>query len=310
MSSAQPGIFATGTRSHYQLELDVHPSATVEALTQAISGLRSPTVTAGGANIVIGFGASLWGKLASSGDVPDAFADFAPIDGLDGHAAPATQRDVWIWVHGTGEDIAFDTARAIVELWSRVAVLALEVPCFVYKDSRDLTGFIDGSANPSVPEATTVARIPEGQPGAGGSFVLAQKWVHDLGTFHAQSVAEQEGVIGRTKPDSIEMGDDEKPPTAHIARVEIHAEDGDHAGDELPIFRRSTPYGTVHEHGLYFLAFSRDQARLDTMLQRMFGTAGDGVRDHLLDFSTAVTGSYFFAPPIEALDALVGADGE
>jgi putative iron-dependent peroxidase len=303
MTSAQPGIFAIGTRSHYQLELDVHPSATVEALAEAICGLRSPTVTVGGANIVIAFGASLWAKLAPTpADVPAAFADFTPIDGLDGHAAPATQRDVWIWVHGTGEDIAFDTARAVVELWSSVAVLALEQPCFVYKDSRDITGFIDGTANPSIPEATAVACIPHGQPGAAGSFVLTQRWVHDLGKFHAQSLEQQEDVIGRTKADSVEMDDAHKPPTAHIARVEIE----DDQGDERPIFRRSSPYGTVHEHGLYFLAFSADQDRFATMLRRMYGTDGDGVRDRLLDFSTAVTGSYFFAPSIDALNAIVG----
>ncbi len=98
-----------------------------------------------------------------------------------------------------------------------VATLAAEQPCFVYRDSRDLTGFIDGTENPPVEEAFDVALVPDGEPGAGGAFVLAEKWVHDLAAFHAQPQAAQEGTIGRTKPDSVEL--DDKPPTAHIARV-------------------------------------------------------------------------------------------
>src|SRR5207344_3091506 len=113
--------------------------------------------------------------------------------------------------------------------------------------------------------------------------------------FHAQSVSEQEGTIGRTKPDSIELDDSVKPPTAHIARVVIEED-----GEELEIYRRSTPYGTVGENGLYFLAFSADLSRFDKMLARMFGLA-DGTRDHLTDFTAPVSGSYYFAPSLGAL---------
>ena len=114
-------------------------------------------------------------------------------------------------------------------------------------------------------------------------------------------VAEQEGTIGRTKPDSIEL--DDKPPTAHIARVVIEED-----GEELEIYRRSTPYGTVGEHGLYFLAFSADPSRFDKMLARMFGTSGDGVHDHLTDFTRPVSGAYYFAPSLDALDGILPSD--
>jgi putative iron-dependent peroxidase len=169
----------------------------------------------------------------------------------------------------------------------------------VYRDSRDLTGFIDGTENPPVEEGPEVALIPPGEPGEGGAFVITQRWVHDLAAFHARSVSEQEGTIGRTKPDSIELDAAIKPPDAHISRVVIEED-----GEELEIYRRSTPYGTVREHGLYFLAFSADVSRFDKMLARMFGTTGDGLHDHLTDFTTPVTGSYYFAPPLEALAAL------
>jgi putative iron-dependent peroxidase len=134
------------------------------------------------------------------------------------------------------------------------------------------------------------------------------RWVHDLDAFEALSIEEQERVIGRTKASSIELEDEAKPPTAHIARVEIE----DEAGNELPSYRRSVPYGTVAEHGLYFVAFSADRSRFDTMLGRMFGTDGDGRHDRLTDFSRPVSGAYYYAPPQNLLAelAIPSRDGE
>jgi putative iron-dependent peroxidase len=180
-----------------------------------------------------------------------------------------------------------------------VADLASEVPAFVYHDSRDMTGFVDGTENPGVDEAFDVALLAEGA-GAGGSFVLAQRWRHDLDRFHKLDVAEQEGVIGRTKPDSVELGDAVKPPNAHIARVVIEDD-----GEELEIYRRSVPYGTVAEHGLFFLAFSADPTRFDRMLGAMFGVE-DGIRDRLTEFSTPLSGAYYWAPSLADLDDALG----
>jgi putative iron-dependent peroxidase len=295
MATGQPGIFAQGTRSHYNLEFDLRPGAVTADVVDAVAQLREPTVTAGGFNLVIGFGAELWSKLAPAGEQPGQLRGFDAVEGSAGHRAPETQHDLWIWIHGTGEDLALDAARAVTLVLAPVATLALEQACFVYRDSRDLTGFIDGTENPRIEEAPSVALIADGDPGAGGAYVIAQRWVHDLERFHAGSVTEQELTIGRTKPDSIELDDDVKPPTAHIARVVIEED-----GEELEIYRRSTPYGTVGEHGLYFLGFSAELSRFDKMLARMFGGA-DGLRDQLTDFTRPVTGSYYFAPSLEAL---------
>jgi putative iron-dependent peroxidase len=174
------------------------------------------------------------------------------------------------------------------------------VPGFVHRDSRDLTGFIDGTANPMLLEAPAAALVPDDQRGAGGSHVIAIRWVHDLVAFDALPVADQERVFGRTKPDSVEFTGDALPTTAHIARVQID----DEAGGEIPIYRRSVPYGTVAEHGLQFLAFSADRARFDRMLARMFGTTGDGLHDRLLDFTRPVSGAYYFAPSLSTLARL------
>lgn len=298
MATGQPGIFAQGTRSHYNLEFDVLPGASVGDVCSAVDRLREPTVTAGGFNLVIGFGDALWRRLAPSDAVPVELRPFDPVDGIDGHRAPAIQHDVWIWVHGTGEDLALDAARACTAVLAPVATLATERACFVYHDGRDMTGFVDGTENPPIEEAPETALVPDGEPGEGGAYVIAQRWVHDLDRFHAQSVSEQEATIGRTKPDSIELPDAVKPPTAHIARVVIEED-----GQELEIWRRSTPYGTVGEHGLFFLGFSAELSRFDKMLARMFGVA-DGVRDHLTDFTKPVSGAYYFAPSLEALRAL------
>jgi putative iron-dependent peroxidase len=297
MANAQPGIFAQGTRAHYHLEFDL-PDVTPSDVSAAVVRLREPTVTVGGFNLVLGFGPALWERL-SPGAAPVDFHAFEPIEGLDGKQVPATQHDLWVWVHGTGPDLALDAARAATSILSGVGSLAIEQPGFVYRDSRDLTGFIDGTENPPVQDAPSVALVNSGDPGAGGACAMTMRWIHDLDAFDRLVVADQERVFGRTKPDSIELDDAAKPSNAHIARVVIKED-----GEELEIYRRSVPYGTVREHGLFFVAFSADPNRFDKMLARMFGTSGDLQHDHLTDFTRPVSGSYYFAPSLEALAAL------
>ena len=298
MAHPQPGIFAQGTRAHYHLEFDLLGGATAPDVRAAIARLGEPPVTVGGFNLVVGVGPRLWQLLEPS--VPLAgFHDFSPIEGADLHSVPATQHDLWIWAHGTGPDLALDAARAITHCLSPVATLAVDQPGFVYQDSRDLTGFIDGTENPPPTEAPGVAVVPEGQPGAGGAFAMTMRWIHNLDAFAELSIEEQEDTIGRTKPDSIELDDAAKPPTAHIARVEYEEN-----GEELKLYRRSVPYGTVSEYGLFFVAFARDPSRFDKLLARIFGTASDGVRDRLTDFTRPVTASYYFAPALHTLQEL------
>ncbi len=296
MATPQPGIFAQGTRSHRHLEFDLRADVAAADVLAALAPLRQPSVAAGGANIVIGFSPALWRQLAS-GAAPAELTEFPDLDGV-----PATEHDMWVWVHGTGDDVLLDVTRQVAATLAPVATVAEEVAGFVYHDSRDLTGFVDGTENPALEEAFTVALVPAGEPGEAGSFALTQRWVHDLAAFHALPVAEQEGVIGRTKADDVELDDDTKPATAHIARVVM--EDAD--GDEVEIYRRSVPYGTVREHGLQFVAFSADPHRFTAMLERMFGATDDGLRDRLTEFSTPVTGAYWFVPSLEALGDALG----
>ena len=295
----QFGIFAQGTQAHHFLEFDLRPGVSPTAALPSFRRLRTPDVSAGGINLVVAFGADAWRAVAPS-MTPASLAPFAEVAGPDGHRAPATQHDAWIWISGNAADVTFDHARAAAAAIADVAVLAAEQPGFTYHEGRDETGFVDGTANPPVRRAADVALVPPGDPGEAGSHVLAMRWVHDLDAFHRLPVADQERVFGRSKPESIEMSEDEKPPDAHIARVEL--------GDDDEIFRRSVPYGTVDEHGLYFVAFSADRSRFDRMLARMFGN--DGVRDRLTDFSTPVSGAYYFAPSNTALRAVAGPEEE
>ena len=294
----QFGIFAQGTHAHHFLEFDLAPGLTGADAVAAFRRLRTPDVSAGGVNLVMAFGADLWRAVAPA---PDDLAPFTTVGDTDGRHAPATQHDAWLWISGAEPDVTWQSARAAVEAVGEAGHVASERAAFTYQGGRDITGFVDGTANPQVRHAAGVALVPPGRAGAGGSHVLVMRWVHDLRAFNRLSVEDQQRVIGRTKGDSVELPAAGKPPTAHIARVETEVD-----GHELEIFRRSVPYGTAEEYGLYFVAFSAERSRYDRMLARMFGLAGDGVHDRLTEFSRPVSGAYYFAPSLNVLNELAG----
>ncbi len=300
--TSQDGIFHEGTAFHSFLEFDLDAGVDAGALGVAIARIRAEAAAGAPAEtvqVVFGFGAALLGRVAAT-SVPAAFHDFAAIAGADGRTAPATQSDVFVWVHSWSPGRNFDVVRAAGVALGPLGTVARETAGWVYRDSRDLTGFIDGTENPDVAEAREVAVVGAGRVGAGGSFVLVQRWVHDLEAFGALPIDAQESVIGRTKSDSIER--DPLPPTSHVARVVNE----DEHGAEIEIYRRSVPYGGAAEAGLQFLAFSDDLAKFELMLARMFGTTGDGLHDRLTEFSRPATGAFYFAPPTETMDRFVG----
>jgi putative iron-dependent peroxidase len=296
----QFGIFAQGTHAHHFLEFDLRDGVTPRQAVASFRRLRTPEVSAGGVNLVLAFRADAWREVAPEA-VPRSLADFRAVEGPDGRGAPATQHDAWLWISGSTSDVTWEHARAAATVVEDVAVLADEQAGFTYRGGRDITGFVDGTANPPVRRAADVAIVPPGEPGEGGSHVIAMRWIHDLAAFDRLPLEEQERVIGRTKAQSLELPDREKPPNAHIARVEVEA-----GGEELEIFRRSVPFGTVATHGLYFVGFSADPARYGLMLARMFGLAEDGQHDRLTEFSRPVSGGYYFAPSLNALNELAG----
>ena len=296
MRTPQPGIFAVGTRSHHHLEFDVHGDG--PAVVRAILDVREAANSVAGVNVVVGFGPRLWSEVAPD-DVPDEVSDFEALVGVDGFEMPARQHDLWLWLHGASPDAIFNVARAAARALGDCAELASEQPAFTYQASQDLTGFEDGTENPPLDDAMALVAVPEGEPGAGCSVVLLQRWVHDLDGFEALEIDDREIVIGRTLSGSIELDDDVKTPRSHISRVVIEDDDG----EELEVFRRSTAFGGVQEHGLMFVAFSPDRRRLQRMLERMCGI-DDGERDRLTDFSTPVASAWYVAPPVDLLREL------
>ena len=304
MHVAQSGIFALGTGSHSYLEFDLRDRADPLALVQSIANLREPSTTTGGVNLVAGFRPSLWRRIASQ-DIPAEVTDFdQPVEGVDGYAMPATQHDLWLWVAGHAYDKVFDVTREAMKALASVASLVSEVAGWTYKENRDLTGFIDGTENPRLSQAPEVALIPQQSPGAGGSIVLVQKWMHDAAAFDALPVEEQEKIMGRTKDTSVELDEEVRGSQSHVSRTVIEEN-----GEELPIFRRNTPFGTATDHGTMFIGFSHDQHRLARMLARMAG-AEDGIRDALTRYTTAVSGAYYFVPSVESLRSFATEDDD
>ena len=292
MATAQPGIFSLGTSTHLHLEFDVSAPDRVLAGVAQIRQAATPIV---GVNIVVGFAPRLWDQLVP-GQARSDVAEFEPIEGSDGYSMPASQHGVWVWLHGGSTDGVFDLGRTALAGLAGCASLASEQWSFSYRAGQDLTGFEDGTENPPVDEAMTVAVIPADQACGGGSVALLQRWVHDLDGFAELDMPEQEAIIGRTLHGSVELDESIQLASSHVSRVVV--EDAD--GDELEVFRRSTPFCGVQEHGLMFVSFSADQARLDRMLRRMAG-AEDGVRDRLTEFSTPTAGAWYIVPPVELL---------
>ncbi len=298
----QAGIFQEGNRYHHFLEYALPPGTATSVAADACAAARAGRDD--GPAVVVAFGARLWGEIAAPdmlNDTPEDLRDFAAIEGAGSLLAPATQRDLLFWIQGEGRDDVLDRALALHRALGRAVRLELDLAGFTYHDSRDLTGFIDGTANPKDAERHDVALVPQGRPGAGGAFVLSQKWVHDLEAFGALPIAEQERVIGRSKADSLELEGAAMPADSHVSRTDVSLD-----GVAQKIYRRSTPFGGVAEHGLYFLAFARELPRFEVLLRRMFGVSEDGLRDRLTAFSRPMTGSYWFAPSEDALTRLGG----
>lgn len=297
MSTPQAGIFALGTASHAYLELDIASGVEARELVAAIAGLREPRTTMGGVNLVTGFRPELW-RSVSPDDSPERVEGFnRPIVGKDNYTMPATQHDAVLWISGSAYDVVFDVSRLSIAAMADIAVVAEETSSWPYHHDRDLTGFIDGSENPTLVDAPTIALIAEPRKGASGSILLLQKWVHDVGAWEALPVEKQEKVIGRTKPESIEL--DPKPDDSHVART-----DQDVFGK---IFRRNMPFGTATEHGTMFVGFSSEQRFLEAMLQSMAGIR-DGMRDALTYYTRPTTGAYYYIPSLDGLRAWTPAE--
>jgi porphyrinogen peroxidase len=221
--------------------------------------------------------------------------------------APATPGDLLFHIRAARMDLCFELATQIMARLSGAVTVADEVYGFRYFEHRDLLGFVDGTENPDGRLAFDSVIIGDEDPAyAGGSYVIVQKYLHDMDAWNALPTEQQERVIGRTKLADIELDDDVKPSYAHNALTTITEN-----GTEVKIVRDNMPFGSVGagEYGTYFIGYSRSPAVTELMLRNMFIGRPVGNYDRILDVSRAVTGGLFFVPPAPLLESL-GDDGD
>ncbi|KEY60251.1 Dyp-type peroxidase [Serratia sp. DD3] len=245
---------------------------------------------------VVAFGSEIWHALAN-GQGAKELKPFVPLGkGL----APATQRDMLVHIQSLRHDVNFTLAQAALAAFGAAIHIEEETHGFRWVEDRDLSGFIDGTENPKGEQRAEVAVIGEGEEDAGGSYVLVQRYEHNLGRpWQGLTTEQQEKVIGRTKQDSEELPADQRPDTSHVSRVDLKED-----GEGLKILRQSLPYGTASgKHGLYFIAYCARLHNIEKQLLSMFGEL-DGKHDAVLRFSKPVTGSYYFAPSLTRLLSL------
>lgn len=254
----------------------------------------------GGLSCVMGFGSDAWDRLFGS-PRPKELHPFQEIQGV--HHAVSTPGDILFHIRATQMDQCFELALQMSDRLRPAITIVDETHGFKYFDDRDLLGFVDGTENPTgraVAEAAIIGS--EDSHFAGGSYVIVQKYLHDLPKWDAIPVEQQEGIIGRKKLSDIEIEDCKKQPFAHNVLNVIEDDDG----NQLEIVRDNMPFGEIGkgEFGTYFIGYARSPARTERMLQNMFVGNPPGNYDRLLDFSRAITGTLFFVPTASFLDSV------
>jgi putative iron-dependent peroxidase len=253
---------------------------------------------------IVGIGRALWDRLGLD-KRPGELKPFAAIQGAV-HAAPSTPGDLLFHIRSERPDLCFEFERLLLDSLGDSVTVVDEVSGFRYFDARDLLGFVDGTANPTGQDLPASALVgDEDADFAGGSYVVVQKYLHDLGAWAGVPTPLQEQIIGRTKIDNIELDDDDAPRKSHKTLATIVDADG----AEHDILRDNMPFGRPgrQEFGTYFIGYSRYLWVIEKMLQRMYIGEPPGAYDRLLDFSTPHTGATFFAPARPTLQALVQA---
>ena len=304
-------VTAPLTRSAIFLVLTINPGPDNRAAVRSFCGDLPALFRAvefrnieAGLTCVMGIGSDAWDRLFGQ-PRPAELHPFREIRAGARHAV-STAGDLFFHIRATRLDLCFELATRIMESLGDAVAAVDEVHGFRYFDDRDLLGFVDGTENPRGAAVAEAALIGDEDPAfAGGSYVIVQKYLHDMAGWNALSTEAQERVIGRKKLEDIELDDAVKPTSAHNALTTI-TEDG----KERKILRDNMPFGNASagEFGTYFIGYCRTPRTTEQMIENMFVGRPPGNYDRLLDFSRAVTGALFFVPSATFLDAVN--DGE
>lgn len=290
------------------LTISVNADADVEQLREFLASIPDITKDVAIRDIhqsvscVTGIGAEIWDK-ATGLPKPAQLHPFREISGY-GPVAVSTPGDLFFHIRALRQDLCFELETRIMDELGEMGTVADETVGFRYFDARDLLGFVDGTANPVGADMAEAALVGAEDPRyEGGSYVLVQKYLHEIPQWRQVSVEEQESIIGRTKLDNIELDDAEGPEQkSHKTLNTIE----DEAGNERDILRDNMPFGSAGrgEFGTYFIGYAGDLSVTEQMLERMFLGDPRGKYDRILDFSVATTGCVFFVPPVEVLESL------
>ncbi len=312
MPSAVPQpVAAKLTQAAISLVATVKPGPEHDAAVRSLCGDLAALLRAvgfrdldGRLSCVMGIGSDAWDRLFGT-PRPQQLHAFREIHGV--HHAVATPGDIMFHIRAVRMDLCFELAMQITTRLGDAIAASDEVHGFKYFDERDLLGFVDGTENPQDQAALDATIIgDEDTAFAGGSYVIVQKYLHDLKRWNELPVEMQEKIIGRTKLSDIELDDAVKPTSAHSALTTIVEN-----GEELDILRDNMPFGDVSkgEFGTYFIGYAKSPHRIEQMLLNMFVGRPPGNYDRLLDFSRAVTGTLFFVPSATFLEGASAAPG-
>jgi putative iron-dependent peroxidase len=292
------------TRAAIFLVVTIKPEPECDAVVRALCGDLAALLRAvgfrdlgGRLSCVMGFGSDAWDRFFGQ-PRPTDLHPFREIHGV--HHAVATPGDILFHIRSVRMDLCFELAAQIMTRLGDAVASSEEVHGFKYFDERDLLGFVDGTENPLDQAALDATIIGEEDAAfAGGSYVIVQKYLHDMKRWNELPVEMQEKIIGRTKLSDIELDDAVKPTSAHNALTTIVEN-----GEELDIVRDNMPFGEVSkgEFGTYFIGYAKSPHRIEQMLVNMFVGRPPGNYDRLLDFSRAVTGALFFVPSATFLE--------
>ena len=297
-------VTAKLTKAAIFLVVTLKPGAQVDATVKGLCADLSSLLRGVGfrnsdaqLSCIMGFGSEAWDRLFGQ-PRPAELHPFSEIRGV--HHAVSTPGDLLFHIRATQMGYCFELARAVMDRIGDCSTIVDETHGFGYFDERDLLGFVDGTENPADQAAIDAAIVgDEDAKFAGGSYVIVQKYLHDLPKWEAMPVEYQEGVIGRHKLSDIEFADSAKQTYAHNVLTNIVEN-----GEQLQIVRANMPFGEFGkgEFGTYFIGYARSPKRTEKMLENMFVGVPPGNYDRLLDVSTAVTGSLFFVPTASFLD--------
>nr|WP_234452733.1 Dyp-type peroxidase [Pseudomonas sp. MF6747] len=270
--------------------------ADIAAITRSV-GKRVP---AGNLSCVCGFSSSAWDVLFAS-PRPVSLHGFREF-GVDGRRAISTPGDILLHIRADQMDLCFELVTQFTSVLGDAITVIDEVHGFRYFDMRSIIGFVDGTENPVGRKAANFTIVGDEDPAfSGGSYVLVQKYLHNMVAWNQLSVEAQEHVIGRKKLSDIELDESVKPSNSHSSLTTITKD-----GEEVKILRDNMPFGRpgAGEFGTFFIGYARSPEPLEQMLENMFVGKPPGNYDRLLDFSTAVTGNLFFVPSLDLLEEL------